>query len=385
MKINYKNTLIKLLVLVVLLAIIACSEKKEQTYEVKNENGVKVIYNEDKGIAPHLEIKPELLFTIEADDEAEADTARGFTIMSDLDIDSKGNIYILDMNKSLIKKFSKDGKYLGAFGRRGQGPGELQLANVMAVIEDTVYAGDLPLRKFSKFSPSGEFASSFTVTHEMPQYLFKAGKDKFLSTGQYFENVDDENFLVRIVGIYNKWFELVHEVFKVKIKIQDNNDGFNLLDYIAVVTCDLKNERVFVAENSEDFYKVHCYDYSGNLLYTIKKDYMRIPFSENELDDFNRTTGRIYPRTTAKFKKAINEMFYDKYDRLWVCPSVDRTKGNPNRFVADIFKEGVFLKTIEFDFTNGYDYFNEDRQLFFQNGLIYLMNMGDATTEVYKY
>jgi hypothetical protein len=58
--------------------------------------------------------------------------------------DGEGNFYILDQREQKVLKFSPDGRHLGAFGRKGQGPGDFQSpgriaftpAGELAVFED---------------------------------------------------------------------------------------------------------------------------------------------------------------------------------------------------------------------------------------------------------
>src|SRR5512143_1405390 len=40
--------------------------------------------------------------------------------------DDKGDFYVLDQRDQKVLKFSPDGRRLGAFGRKGQGPGDFQ-------------------------------------------------------------------------------------------------------------------------------------------------------------------------------------------------------------------------------------------------------------------
>jgi len=42
-----------------------------------------------------------------------------------LAIDSKGNVYVLDVGNSCIVKYDKDGRFIKSWGSKGQGPGEL--------------------------------------------------------------------------------------------------------------------------------------------------------------------------------------------------------------------------------------------------------------------
>jgi hypothetical protein len=84
---------------------------------------------------------------------------------SDLALDAEGNLYVLDYKGFCIKKFDRDGNYVAAFGRKGEGPGEMLAAYDMAMDPD----GNLVIydfqnsSRFSVFAPDGEFLESFTL------------------------------------------------------------------------------------------------------------------------------------------------------------------------------------------------------------------------------
>lgn len=49
-------------------------------------------------------------------------------MIGDLEVDSKDQVYIVDMDNNNIQVFSPDGSYLGSIGRQGRGPGEFMNA-----------------------------------------------------------------------------------------------------------------------------------------------------------------------------------------------------------------------------------------------------------------
>jgi len=57
---------------------------------------------------------------------ARADENALFGASVGFNVDDRGNFYVLDWDDKVIKKFGPDGKFLLAFGRAGQGPGEFR-------------------------------------------------------------------------------------------------------------------------------------------------------------------------------------------------------------------------------------------------------------------
>jgi hypothetical protein len=59
-----------------------------------------------------------------------------------LRVDAKGQIFVLDVDRSEVARFSKHGLYIGATGRGGRGPGELAMPISIALASDTLVVFD---------------------------------------------------------------------------------------------------------------------------------------------------------------------------------------------------------------------------------------------------
>jgi len=87
-------------------------------------------------------------------------------------VDKKGQIYILDAGNSRIQCFSKEGKFLFGFGRKGQGPGELSndTSKIKILSDGNIYVIDNLQRRINVYNLEGKFLFS--------------GKTKFLFSGK---------------------------------------------------------------------------------------------------------------------------------------------------------------------------------------------------------
>lgn len=70
-----------------------------------------------------------------------------------------GDIYVLDSGNSRIQCFSKEGKFLFGFGRKGQGPGELSnsACKIKILSDGNIYVIDNSQRRIDVFSLEGKF------------------------------------------------------------------------------------------------------------------------------------------------------------------------------------------------------------------------------------
>ena len=82
--------------------------------------------------------------------------------VTSLRLTSRGQIIVANAGTGEVRVFDSDGAFVGAVGRRGQGPGEYQhLTGIELFARDSLIVFDRDLRRLSVFSPSGQFLRSF--------------------------------------------------------------------------------------------------------------------------------------------------------------------------------------------------------------------------------
>ena len=82
-----------------------------------------------------------------------------FYLPTDIAFAPNGELVVSDgYGNARIVRFSKDGKYLGAFGSRGNGPGQFQLPhNVVIDAKGLIYVSDRETQRIEIFDPTGKF------------------------------------------------------------------------------------------------------------------------------------------------------------------------------------------------------------------------------------
>ena len=111
-----------------------CGQNKtEWKGTIEKENGVTLIKNPKQGLWDSKENAGVELIQEGHIGESDGPDEFLFDYIADVTVSGNGDIYVADRNLNEIRKFSKEGKYLLTFGRRGQGPGEFQSIKTLAI------------------------------------------------------------------------------------------------------------------------------------------------------------------------------------------------------------------------------------------------------------
>ena len=372
--------------LIILFIVVSCTSKKN--YSVENINGIKTIKNKNIVIDNNSNIQAKLIFSIKGNIENCIDSSRIFFTIAGIDIDKNDNIFLLDVKTSNIKKFDKTGQFIKSFGRKGQGPGETIDPNSITILNDTVFISNPGAQQVVKYDLDGNFIESINLKSAAPQFANKVGTSKFIG---FLEDMEDKNgdlFLNYNLTILNSKFEPLSIINKKQFKIEKNME-LNYLDLLIPYT--ISDSNIFVSANLDDKYKIDVYDLNYKQLYSVEKQFVRLPFNKDEMKEFDNMMFRLngsngnQPKFSTQYKKPINNLYFDKYGRLLIAVSQKRDNYNKNDLVFDIFKDGIFLNTIKFNICNGYDFMDIDNRLYFIKNKIYLVKTSENIINVYDY
>ena len=115
-----------------------------------------------------------------------------FNLPTDVAFAPNGDFYVTDgYAGARVVKFSRDGKYLLEWGKRGTGPGEFELPhNVVVDAGGAVYVSDRETRRIEVFDSSGHFLRQWPTSQGVSG-LFLA-RDQKLWTGGVLVNLKGE-------------------------------------------------------------------------------------------------------------------------------------------------------------------------------------------------
>ncbi len=157
-----KAKFIFILTVVIFVSITCSREKKTDEIELKGkieyEEEVKVVNNPADPLYGEIHLDLEEEFKI----GNENDENYMFNGVTNIAIDSQGNIHVLDRGNFRIQVFDHKGQYLKTIGKKGQGPGEFENpARLFLDNQDNIYVTDggprIEGRMIKIFNNSGEF------------------------------------------------------------------------------------------------------------------------------------------------------------------------------------------------------------------------------------
>ena len=171
------------LVILSLCVVLLAGRNFGQKIKIKNEEGVQVVYN-PRNPAPPPGSPEELILTEDlriGDIEAEEFL---FSEISSIEVDEKGNIYVLDSREANIKVFDESGRHIRTFGTRGQGPGELQMPGGMCITPDEeILILDTANRRLLFFTLLGKYLRELSIGKYMFARVFPDSKGNLI--GQF--------------------------------------------------------------------------------------------------------------------------------------------------------------------------------------------------------
>jgi len=143
--------------LLVAVSVVIFASVRTGQFKVRTEKEVTVVTNgkkpdPPKGAATKLIL--EEIYTAGGGDSAE----ESFAEIVALDVGKDGTAYVLDMKDNRVKVFDVRGKFLRAFGKKGQGPGELnQPVGLIITPENEILVEDVLNQRLALFTLDGKF------------------------------------------------------------------------------------------------------------------------------------------------------------------------------------------------------------------------------------
>ena len=303
------------------------------------EGGVEVVLNH---VEPyHLSGRPssfslEKVFSIdtERDDLAE----KGMGSAGEWDADGEGRVYVVGFKnrENFIYRFDGGGRFEVSFGRRGQGPGELQWPFLSGVSENGEIALTDQARKYIVYDRNG------AVLREMQPkrsafHIDALGNGKYLALKSR-PGLATADAYVDVLTICDSEFTDL----KVLDRYERAADDSRQVPYFM---WRVSGGRIFIANQARG-YEIWVYDLDGNLVRKIRKEYRPVRVTDEIKDailgpDWRRS-GSSHDGYFTDPLPPLNQFFADDEGRIFVMTY--EPGPNPGEYIWDFFdSDGLFI------------------------------------------
>ncbi len=269
-------------------------------------------------------------------DTENAEVARnGLTDAFDFIVDSEGNIYFDNYKNpdNMIHEFDQRGRYVRSFGRKGQGPGELQaILLIGSPSNNQIIASDAMNRKYLYFDSQGTLLKEvpFDQMSNMFEMPLKNGNVVVWSTDI---NIGAEYPVQKVLSLLDSSRKKIKEIDRQKEKIQPEK----IRGVPQKTIWHVSTNRIYVGRQSGD-YEILVYDFDGRLVRNIRKEYRPVHVSDEYKNEYLKRIKNIEEKKKVFFPEGFppfQYIFADEKDYLFVM-TYEEGK-NPNGFIYDIF------------------------------------------------
>jgi hypothetical protein len=188
-----------------------------------------------------------------------------------------GTVYISDPENGMNYIFNKTGEFIKAFGKKGQGPGEVRQQRDLFVVDSRIYVVDTGMIHF--FSEGGNYLESKRNQSYRFRPVIFLNKEEFLACP--FGIFEAPNGLGKVsrVNLINGSEKVITEfrIFEGGSARSGNLVGsFIMVGLTPQMTVGYGNNRIYYGMN--DTYIIHISDMNGHVLdsFSLKRKRMRI-------------------------------------------------------------------------------------------------------------
>ena len=337
--------------LLILIFCSFCGPNQDKAKESQQISGLDLNEGEvvENYIEPHkLEgeptdfyLEPVSSIDFERDDIAEI----GLISAGNFGIDSSENVYFASSRnqRNCIYKFDKEGNFITSFGRKGQGPGEIQSVRRFGIDnEDRIIVQDHTNRKILFFKTDGSlsketrFGKKLRAMYPLPNGNYIVYWDNRVIAGVKAE----DDYYPEGLSLYNSDLEetKILDIYK-RPTPRKGYKGTNLNPIFFWI---ISNGNIYIA-NEDRGYEILQYDFKGNLLKKIRKEFTPLAVTKDYIERTKESFAKInrkvwFPEHWSPF----TSFFTDDEGRIFV--KTYEKGAYEGEFIFDIFNtEGKFV------------------------------------------
>jgi hypothetical protein len=278
-------------------------------------------------------------------------TALGLSDAAMADMDSQGRLYLfrrMPGDGPLIFVFDERGTFRGSFGRRGQGPGEIEFPFYLGISSrDEILVRDSSTQKILFFDTDG----SLLRTVAMPQSLPVVGRTgiSLLENGnyliQYFRIRESSEIRIITIGVFDDRFQKIKDL--VEFDLPGSPEKISN-PFIPIPVVGHSRNAIFLGYEKKGT-DISVFDLNGSLKRIIRKPYPSVKIPETFKEELLARMPADHPlRRNLKLPRnfpAFQFIFSDDFGHIIVATCKKDTASGQN--MCDIFTpEGVYIQRL---------------------------------------
>jgi hypothetical protein len=266
--------------LLVAVPVVIFASVRAGQFKVRTEKGVTVVTNgrkpdPPKGAATKLIL--EEIYTVGGGDSAE----ESFAEITALDVLKDGTAYVLDTKDNRVRIFDIRGKFLRAFGKKGQGPGELnQPVGLIITPENEVLVEDALNQRLAIFTLDGKFLRHISTARALGFSGIKMdGRGLIVARSM---GMGEAGKLFMDVKTYDKDLNPKIKLAAVEfpISLQSKLNPFSAMTLLYAMD---SQGRLYLG--SQRSYEIKILSPEGKLVKTIGRDYDPVAITKEDKDE----------------------------------------------------------------------------------------------------
>ncbi len=359
----------KLLLLIFSLFVltVACGEQPAEDVSV-DEGSVEVAAAEDY-VLPEAD---EYLTLSDSIGIELGDSNYVFGQIAGADITPKGEIAILDAQRSCVSIFSPSGEFVQSIGRQGSGPGEFQLAVGMSFFpdEEGIVVSEVPVidslqpgavvsdamgGKLIYFNSDVEYMMDVQGFFPSPPAVLAAvNGGAVVGMKPVFLQNEEGMFMGFVIGRWEMGETEPSVIYFESMSPFDPSDLSSMQDDVPIFGATPEGI-VFTSRLSTEVYEFTVWNPDGGELFTkIDENFVRVLKTQEEIDleaemVNNRMIQQGMPESMANwepnpYRSAIGGLWIDGLDRIWVTKGTTVT---PSFNVYDMDGNTLFTAALD--------------------------------------
>ncbi|MGB2907637.1 MAG: 6-bladed beta-propeller [Candidatus Aminicenantaceae bacterium] len=268
---------------------------------------------------------------------------RGLSRIRDFAVDTAGNVFLLTqlVEDDFVFKFDTSGRFIKSFVRKGQGPGELQVAQRLQInARDELTLRDPSRNKLLVCDTDGRFLEEVSLSPDVRHISRLPDGSYLISRSISAPEASGASSLA--VVLCDARLNEIKELSRYALSDKDFHDG-RIEGRIDAFYWIVDEDRIYVGTDNHG-YEIRVFDLAGNLIRRIRKDYLSVPYPEQFKLSFQKAWKRL-PQVNIDFPQYLppfHTFFTDAEDRLFV--QTFEPGKDPGTWIHDIFDaEGVFI------------------------------------------